>query len=133
MKTYALDTGFFVLYFAGDENAKKIYEEVRKGSSRGFTLETNMAELYYKTCQKLGLDVAKMREKSIRYSVIEVKEIDEKISRKAGEIKCKIRDISLADVLLAAAATIYNAVVVTTDEDFLKIRNLKVSVLPFPK
>ena len=90
-----------------------------------------MAELYYKTCQKLGLDVAKIREKSIRYSVIEVKKVDEKISRKAGEIKCRVREVSLADALLAAAAIIYNAVVITTDEDLLRIKDLKVVILPF--
>lgn len=129
MKKYALDTGSIELYFAGDKNMGRIYGEVKKGLARAFTLETNLAELYYKTCQKLGEEVARIRDISVRKSLIEVKKVDEEISRKAGKIKCKVRGISLADALLAAAADIYKAIVVTTDKDFQKIRDLKIIIL----
>lgn len=86
MKTYALDTGFFVLFFVGDRDAGRVYEEIRSGRSRGFTLETNLAELYYKTCQRLGAEVAGLRDSvaqsSIRNSAIEVRGIDERVSRR---------------------------------------------------
>ncbi|RLF07991.1 MAG: DNA-binding protein [Thermoprotei archaeon] len=129
MKKYALDTGSFMLYFAGDELMRKIYSEVKKGVSSAFTLETNLAELYYKTCQKLGEETARIRDLSIRKSLIEVRKIDERISMKAGKIKCNVRDISLADALLAAAAKLFKAIVVTTDEDFRKIEGLKTIIL----
>ncbi len=129
MKRYAFDTGSFELYFAGNEKMKEIYNEIKNKVSKGFTLETNLAELYYKTCQKIGEEIALIRDNSIRNSLIEIKEINKEIARKAGEIKCRIRDISLADSLLAAAAAICNATVITTDMDFKVIKDVKVITL----
>jgi len=129
LRKYALDTGSIELYFAGDKFMKKVYDEVERGAARAFTLETNLAELYYKTCQKLGEEIARIRDISVRTSQIEVKEVDERISRVAGRIKCRVRTVSLADALLAAAAKIFGAAVVTTDEDFREISGLRVIVL----
>ena len=64
-----------------------------------------------------------------RISQIEVKEVDERISRVAGRIKCRVSTVSLADALLAAAAKIFDVAVVTTDEDFREISGLRVIVL----
>jgi len=128
MKVYALDTGFFQLYFSGDERALKIYMEVKSGRARGFTLETNLVELYYKTCQKLGEETAILRDRSIRSSPIEIGKIDEHIARLAGRIKCRI-NISLADSLLAAAAKRSHATIVTTDTDFQKVKGIKTIIL----
>jgi len=129
MRCYAIDTGALELYFAGHTEMKRIYNEIKNKTAKGFTLETNLTELFYVTCRKLGKQVALIRDNSIRTSEIELRTINKQISRSAGRLKCKIPDISLADALLAGAAILSNATVITTDENFEKIEEIDILLL----
>ena len=129
MRYYAIDTGALELYFAGHIKMKQIYNEIKNKTAKGFTLETNLTELFYITCRKLGKQIATIRDNSIRNSQIEVKPINKEISRESGKIKCKCPDLALADALLASAARISNATIVTTDENFKRIKELNIILL----
>ena len=49
---YTFDTGPLFLYFGENVRAKALIDDVRAGRSAGSTCETNLAELYYKTCER---------------------------------------------------------------------------------
>jgi predicted nucleic acid-binding protein len=46
------DTGLLLLYFAEDDRAKGFFNEVIGDKAEGYTCEINIAELYYKTCER---------------------------------------------------------------------------------
>jgi hypothetical protein len=48
------DTGPIFLYFAEDKQVKEMFDEVKIGRAEGYTCEVNIAEFYYKTCEKFG-------------------------------------------------------------------------------
>lgn len=127
---YVFDTGPLLLFFAGDERVKSIFEEVLRGTAEGYTCEINVAELYYKVCQELGRGAAEIREKSIRSSRIRVLPLDEGLSHTAGVLKCMFRDISLADAYTLAAAKILNGVLVTTDSRLAELKVVRAKLIP---
>ncbi|MDH7556612.1 MAG: hypothetical protein ACQXXL_04495 [Candidatus Methanosuratincola sp.] len=65
---YVVDTGPMLLYFAGDLEVKSIFREIAGGRVEGYTCETNLAEFYYKTCERFGRETAAVREASFRSS-----------------------------------------------------------------
>ncbi len=113
---YTFDTGPLLLYFGEDLRVKKLLDEVRQGKAVGSTCEPNLAELYYKTCEKLGRETAQMRYLSIRRSELSIVPPDESLSRLAGELKCKHRGkLSLVDAYIVALAKTERAALVTSD------------------
>jgi predicted nucleic acid-binding protein len=92
----ALDTGAIMLHFADDRQIRET--KIISGTLESHTCETNIAELYYKTCETLGIDVAEMRTTKIRNSNVEIHPVEEILTKKAGSLKYKYRGkISLAD------------------------------------
>lgn len=113
---YALDTGPLFLYFGEDFRVKKLLDEIKLGRAVGSTSEPNLAELYYKTCEKLGRETARIRYLSIRRYGLSIVAPDEGLSRMAGELKCKYRGkLSLVDAYIAAVAITERATLVTSD------------------
>ena len=91
-------------------------EGVASGSVDGYTCDLNMAELYYKTCETLGREVADLRYMSFRKSALRVVATDEELTRAAGRLKCACRGrISLADAYVIAMAQRVKGTLVTTD------------------
>jgi len=96
--------------------AKALIEDVRRGKSAGSTCETNLAELYYKTCEKMGRETARIRYLSIRRSKLTIFAPDETLSRSAGELKCKHRGkLSLVDAYVLALAQEQRSTLITSD------------------
>ncbi len=115
-KHYTFDTGPLLLYFGEDQHIKKLLDEVRLGKADGFTCEPNLAELYYKTCEKLGRETARIRDLSIRRYGLSIVSPNENLSRLAGELKCKHRGkLSLVDAYILAVAILERATLVTCD------------------
>jgi predicted nucleic acid-binding protein len=95
---------------------KKLLDEVRNGKVEGSTCEPNLAELYYKTCEKLGRETARIRYLSVRRSGLTVFAPNEVLSRSAGELKCKHRGkLSLVDAYVLALATEERSTLITSD------------------
>ena len=113
---YTFDTGPLFLYFGEDLRAKKLIDEVESGRVGGSTCESNLAELYYKTCEKMGRETARIRYLSIRRSKVTVFAPNESLSREAGELKCKHRGkLSLVDAYVLALAKEQGSMLITSD------------------
>jgi len=67
---YVIDAGILALYFAGDQRVKKYFNEIFQGVSEGYLCEVNLAEFYYKTAEKLGIDTADIRYEAIGATLI---------------------------------------------------------------
>jgi len=113
---YTFDTGPLFLYFGEDLRAKKLLDEVESGRAEGSTCEPNLAELYYKTCEKMGRETARIRYVSVRRSKVTVLAPSENLSRSAGELKCKHRGkLSLVDAYVIAVAKQQGSLLITSD------------------
>ncbi|MEN3016487.1 MAG: type II toxin-antitoxin system VapC family toxin [Candidatus Methanosuratincola petrocarbonis] len=128
---YVLDTGPMLLYFAGDLEARSFFIEIANGRAEGYTCEMNMAELYYKTCERFGRETAAIREASIRNSGISVIPMDQQLTHMAGGLKCRHKGIlSLTDAYLLAAAKILKGTLVTTDSVLESLNLVNVKLIP---
>jgi len=121
---YVIDAGALALYFAGDRRVKKYFDEILRGISEGYLCEINLAEFYYKTAEKLGIDAADIRYEAIRASPINQIPVEGELTREAAKVKLKLRDkVSLADAFLVALTYRVRGIALTTDpviKDVLK-------------
>lgn len=105
-----------LLYFGEDRHIKGLLDEVKLGKATGFTCELNLAELYYKTCEKLGRETTRIRDLSLRRYGLSIASPNEILSRLAGELKCQHRGkLSLVDSYILAVAIGERATLVTCD------------------
>ncbi len=127
MKKYVIDTGVLLLHLIGDERVRTYFNEVSRGNARAFICEINLAEYYYKVCEKLGKEIAEIRYHQIRESGLEVVAAGEELTKTAGEKKCRYRGkLSLADCFSLALAELKKAVLLTTDSELAQIKEIKV-------
>jgi predicted nucleic acid-binding protein len=113
---YTFDTGPLLLYFGEDLRVKKLLDDVRHSKATASTCEPNLAELYYKTCEKLGRETARIRYLSLRRSALSIVAPNESLSRLAGELKCKHRGkLSLVDAYILAVTIDERSTLITSD------------------
>jgi predicted nucleic acid-binding protein len=133
LNVVALDTGIFALYFGNDAHVRDLINDILKGRIVAHTCELNLAEYYYKTCEKSGREVAIMTTESIRGTPIKIHQPDESLTSEAGLLKCKHRGkISLADSYLLAVAKIYNCRLFTTDSILKEVDLVPTTLLKVP-
>ncbi|MEM3677211.1 MAG: type II toxin-antitoxin system VapC family toxin [Candidatus Bathyarchaeia archaeon] len=131
MKRYVIDAGILSLHFIGDERVKPYFEEVARGDAQASISDVNLAEYYYKTCEKLGREVADLRYHQIRGSDIEAIATDEELTWRAGEKKCKYRGgLSLAGCFSLALSELKKATLLTTDSELAKVKEVPVKHFP---
>ncbi len=95
--------------------------------------DVSLAELYYKTCEVFGREVADLRYTSIRNSGITPVATDERLTRDAGGVKCQHRGkISLADAYVIAAAKRIKGTLVTTDHVICDLGIVETKLLAVP-
>ncbi|MBC7130093.1 PIN domain-containing protein [Candidatus Bathyarchaeota archaeon] len=112
---------------------KKLFDNVAAERVAGYTCEVNMAEFYYKTCEKFGKDAAEVRSTSIRHSKLIVLTMNERLTRTAGRIKCIYKGkLSLADAYVLAAAKTYGATLITTDSQLAELKLVPAKLLKIP-
>jgi len=110
-----------------------MFDEVATGRADGCTCETNMAEFYYKTCEKLGREVAEVRHTSIRHSKMSILATEGRLTRIAGGLKCIHKGkISLADAYIVAVAKTLGGTLVTTDSRLAELRLVQTRLLQIP-
>ena len=126
MRRYVIDTGVLMLFFMGDERVRPYFEEIDRGTAMGLVSCANLAEFYYKVCEALGKDVAELRCRRILASRVEVISLDEELALEAGSLKCHYRRLSLADCITLALARAEGAVLLTTDRELAKTREVSV-------
>jgi predicted nucleic acid-binding protein len=132
--SYVFDTGPLYLYFAGEKRATDIFEEVSRGSETGHTVELNLAEFYYKTCEKLGRDTALLRYTSLRHGPLSVASPDEVLTRIAGDLKCSHESkLSLVDAYIIALARQVRGLLYTTDPRIAGLKVVPTLLIEFPQ
>jgi len=126
LKRYVYDAGALGLLLAGDNRLKNFVTEVSRGHASAYASVINLAEFYYKTGQKLGLETAETWFLRIVNSKLQVENADTILARQAGIHKIHYRDkLSLADCFAVAEAARQKAVLLTTDEDLEKIKEIE--------
>jgi predicted nucleic acid-binding protein len=123
--TLVLDAGTISLFFAGDSRVAEYFTKIDQEKATGLITEINLAEYYYKTCQKLGRETA-----DIRYFMLRKSKLlaigDESLTRLAAREKCQRKlDLSLADCFALALAKRENAILLTTDTELKKIKDVQ--------
>lgn len=119
-----IDAGILGIWFAGDRRPKEFFEAVERGRSRGHVAVINMAEFYYKACQKAGRQFADTwyyQAVESGFSVAAAEDLD----RLAGLEKCRHPSLSIADCFALALAKRENALLLTTDGELAKVKDVR--------
>jgi predicted nucleic acid-binding protein len=125
-RNLVIDTGILTLYFSGDQRVQPFFHEVERNKKNGFVTSVNLSEFYYKTCETLGQDVAKLRYYQCR-ELLEILETNRELSLLAGKEKChRGGRLSLADCFALAATRSSSGTLLTTDPELAKITDIDV-------
>ena len=126
-----VDTGVLMLILKGDPRVKDVVNSLVKGV-KAVTAATNLVELYYKTEEKLGRQVAlTWFNRLIRLKNLDVAYVDANLALKAGTLKARYRgELSLADAVIAAVAEMEKSPLLTTDSRLKIVKEVNVKLYP---
>ena len=131
MKTYVFDAGALTLLLSGDERLTSYVNEISRGTAKAYTSAVTLAELYYKTTDKIGRETADTWYFRILNSNLVVVSADAPLAREVGICKSKYkRLLSLADCFAMALSAKEKAKLLTTDNDFQEVKEIQVKYLP---
>jgi len=124
MSSYIYDTRFFIEYFySKDDNLlSRMKDNLRKASKRVVSVIT-LHEIFKLILEKEGREVAKLRVTVISKD-FRVVDVDSDIAIEAAEIRSKYR-IPMTDSIIAATAKTLNLPVISDDEHFYKIKEVR--------
>ena len=123
-KDIVFDAGVLSIWYSGDRRPRAFFQAVEEGRSRGHISGVNLAEFYYKTCQKVGRQSAD----TWYYQAVEsglLVSSGEGIDRSAGLEKCRHPTLSIADCFALALAKREGALLLTTDGELAKVREVR--------
>jgi len=125
MTSFVFDTGALSLFYADDERLSPLVGRIQEERDLGLLCSVTLSEFYYKTCQKLGRDVATLwcRQLSERMQVVAV---DVDLSIAAGLEKCRNNRFSLADCYALALTKRVGGLLLTTDSELARNKETKV-------
>lgn len=127
-----LDTRFYFSYYNPENKeiatwSKRIIQKISKAQIEAASSTVTVTELYNTMGKILGIDAIKIRIASIKSSNINIIPVTEDIAELAGKTTLDTSKIPLADAIIAATALIHaKGVVVTDDEHFKTIKDIKV-------
>jgi len=125
-RAVVIDAGVLTLHFIDDPRVEEYFSGVDDERISGHISSVNVAELYYKTCQKLGRQTADTRYYQIKRSRLQIVH-DDDLTRSAGLEKCRQPlSLSLADCFALALAKREKALLLTTDRELSKVREVEV-------
>ena len=131
-RSYAFDAGVIFLFYAGVPSVRAFFDRVFAGRASGFVSEVNLAEFYYKTAEKKGVDVAEIQYRQVRGSPLKVVAPDENTTREAALWKFRNRTLSLADCFAIATWRERAQILLTTDSELAKLRGVKSEYISVP-
>jgi len=124
-----LDTKPLIKLFAQEEGwdaIQKILAKIEAGEVEAAISVVTLTEIYYKFLQEKRPDLAKARTNDLKYAIYLRKlEIGEEVAVKAGEFKGRY-SISIADAFIAASAYLEASIIISDDEDYKRISEVKV-------
>ncbi len=124
-----IDTRFLIEHFYSDQTetkhktTMKLRELIK--NREGLLPTIVICEVVQVTCEKRGKEDAELRYLSLLRSGLQIQELDQSIAREAGLLKCRHKNIPLGDCVIAATATANKAKVVSDDEHFDEIEEVK--------
>ncbi|HEY4674181.1 MAG TPA: PIN domain-containing protein [Nitrososphaerales archaeon] len=118
-----IDAGALTLFYAGDLRVKPYFEQVKDKKTEGYITSVNLAEYYYKACQKLGKDIADLRYHQSR-TILTVIDSYEGLVAVAGFAKCRHNALSLADCFALALTKMINGILLTSDSELAKVKGI---------
>jgi len=108
---------------------RSFFYDIEMGRRRGFVTSVNLAEFYYKTCEKIGEEAARTRYYQCR-DLLEIMETDRDLTLSAGKEKCRRRgNLSLADCFAIAASNIKRGTLLTTNPELAEIKDVDVKFI----
>ena len=128
---YVWDTGALSLFFADHSKAKSLMKDITSGKALGFIPRIIMTEFFYKTCQKLGKQIAEIRITALRHTNIQEKPLEENDVVSTGMLKIKFPELSLADCIVVNLGEKSKATVITTEREITRVEGLKTIKLDF--
>lgn len=115
-----LDAGALSLHFVDHPGVRRYFDAIITRRSDGLIHAVNLAEFYYKTCQKSGKQTADTWYYQLKNSELSIVDGDE-LEKPAGLEKCRQSPrLSLADCFALALAKAENALLITTDGELSK-------------
>ena len=125
-KAVVVDAGVLTLHFIDDSRVEEYFSGIDDERVSGYISNVNVAEFYYKTCQKIGRQTADTRYYQIKRTQLQIVH-DDDLTRNAGLEKCRQPlSLSLADCFALALAKREKALLLTTDKELSKVREVEV-------
>jgi len=121
-----VDAGVLTLHFIDDPRVEEYFSGIDDERVSGYISSVNVAEFYYKTCQKIGRQTADTRYYQIKRTRLRIIH-DDDLTRNAGLEKCgQALSLSLADCFALAVAKKEKALLLTTDKELSKVKEIEV-------
>jgi len=124
-----IDTRFLVEHFysSSDEikrkTTSKLKELIKLGE--GILPTIVISEIIRVTCERRGVEEAKLRYLSLIKSGLQICNLDSEIAEQAGLLKCRYRNIPMGDCIIAAIALKEKASILSDDPHFNLIKNIR--------
>ncbi len=124
-----LDSKFLITHYVSKDEqvlarTKEKLARLRK-DRRGIVPSVVIAEVTDLVCREGGKDRALAQLQALEHSGLEIVPLDASLARDAGLLRCKHRDLPMADCVIAATALRIGGAVVTDDPHFSKLRGLR--------
>ncbi len=131
-KNVVIDTGVLTLFFSGERSVRSFFIDFERGKTNGIVTSVNLFEFFYKTCEKMGEDTAKVWYYQCRER-LSILETDNELSLSAGKEKCHSGggSLSLADCFALAATKRLSGTLLTTDPVLAKVNDIDVKLFAF--
>ncbi len=125
-----LDTRFLIEHFFSDdpetvEKARGRLRNLRRTGS-GVIPTIALAEFFCRVCERAGRKRAEQCAESLLASGLSVFPLTPRTATLAGGLRCKLRDVPMADCIIAATAIQVRGKVVSDDPHFKRFRQVKV-------
>lgn len=122
MSNRVYDTRFFAeLFFTKDPNMHKWIDNEKRKREK-FTSAVVLHELYRLSLLREGRETAKLRVFLVKQS-FKVIPVDEQVAQLSAEFRQKYQ-LSMGDSMIAATASILNAVCISDDPHFKQIKEI---------
>ncbi len=125
MRPFVFDTGVLALLYADRYRLEPVVRPIDDGRTEGLVSSVNLAEFYYKTCQKIGREAATLWSTQLNER-LRVVHTDLALSLSAGLEKCRNTRLSLADSFALALTMTVKGVLLTTDRELAKEKSAPV-------
>jgi len=124
-----IDTRFLIEHFYSEdaETKRKTSKKLRELAERkeGILPTIVISEIVRITCERRGKEEAEARHLLLLGSGLQIQGLDQNIAKEAGLLKCRYRNIPMGDCIIAATAAVKRAKVLSDDQHFNLIREIK--------